>query len=89
MSQLKSESESSDQTPGSLSALFPALFVERLVEPLFSDPARAELAEAHLGAPMTYACARMCRRPAVDLDALHGRAAYEKHTVAPDAVPRR
>ena len=77
MSQLKSETEGSDQTPAALSALFPALFIERLVEPLFAEAPRAEVAEAWLGAPLAYACARMCHSPEVDLQALHGRAAHE------------
>lgn len=77
VSQVKTTFEHSDQTPGSLSAQFPALFIERLVKPLFAAPARAARAEAFLGAPLAYACARMCHYPKHDLDALHGRAAYE------------
>ena len=77
MSQLNSETGDREQTPAALSALFPAAFIERLVEPLFGDRARAEAAEAYLGAPLAYACAAMCQIPKVDLNALHGRAAYE------------
>lgn len=77
MSQPKSETEGREQGSLALSALFPQPFIERLVSPLFAEPARAELAEAYLGSPMAYACAEMCQSRAVDLEVLHGRAAYE------------
>ena len=62
MSQLNSDNDDREPTPPALSALFPAAFIERLVEPLFAAPARAEIAEAYLGAPLAHACAGMCRR---------------------------
>lgn len=65
-----------EQGPDSLSALFPPSFIERLIEPLFAEPARADRAEMFLGAPLAYACARMCRASELDLGTLHARAAY-------------
>ena len=75
MGQIKLDTD--DRTVYSLSALFPPLFIERLVEPMFGDRARGEMAAAYLGAPLAYAFARMCRRPRVDFKSLHSRAAYE------------
>lgn len=68
---------SDDQTTDSLSAYFPARFIERMVGPLFDDRARAELAVLYLGAPLAYVLAGMCRNPDIDLQELHGRAAHE------------
>lgn len=77
MRQVNSKSKISDQSPTSLASLFPALFVERLIEPLFAEQARAERAAAFLGAPLAFACAQLCPCPTIDMDTLHARAAYE------------
>lgn len=76
MSLLTMPFETEDPGPEFLSALFPLSFVEGLIEPLFAEPERADRAERFLGAPMAYACAKMCRRSEIDLDRLHARAAY-------------
>ena len=76
MSQTKPE-PAADAAPATLASLFPAAFVERLIEPLFADSRRAEFATQLLGAPLAFACVRLCRKPAVDRDALHASAAHE------------
>ncbi len=60
-----------------LASLFPQTFVERLIDPLFASPEGAAVAIEALGAPLAHVCAGRARNPAVDLDALHGRAAAD------------
>ena len=76
MNQTKPE-PAADAAPATLASLFPAAFVERLIEPLFAESRRAEFATQLLGAPLAFACVRLCRKPAVDRDALHASAAHE------------
>ena len=69
--------KTAEASPETLSALLPGPFVEGLVEPLFAEAGRAELAVRYLGAPLAHACAQACRNPAVDMGALHHRTAFE------------
>lgn len=66
-----------ERPPELLASLFPETFVERLIDPLFATPEGAAVAVEALGAPLAHACAGRARSPAVDLAALHGRAASE------------
>ncbi|MEE9249991.1 MAG: nucleotidyltransferase family protein, partial [Alphaproteobacteria bacterium] len=73
----KIESTAAGPAANPIAALLPTPFMERLVEPLFSESERAGLAARFLGAPLAYACARACRSTGVNLEALHGQAAFE------------